>query len=379
MKRFIVAVLSLSILTTGCLGRNDGNTPPEEKPEAESEKSAVEILLEGMTIEEKIGQLFIVGFEGTELNEDTVVFLKEHRIGGVIIFGRNIQGPEQVMKLTDSLQALKNGPEGVGLFIGTDQEGGSVNRLPGEHGKFPSARVLASENDPDTVKMAAAQMAIQLKEIGINLNFAPVLDINSNPDNPVIGDRAFGNNPDIVTSMGAAFIEGTLDQGMIPVAKHFPGHGDTGTDSHRGLPIITHPMERLEDFELLPFKEAIENGVPAIMTSHILLKEIDDVYPATLSKAVINKMLRGRLGFKGVVVSDDLDMEAITSSYSAGEAAVGALKAGVDILLICHRREAMIEAYGGVAAAVTEGDIAEEVINNAVKRVLNLKKKFGLI
>lgn len=379
MKRLIITALALAVIATGCIGSRDKGTPPEEPPAAENQKSAVETLLEGMTTEEKVGQLFMVGLEGTELDGDTAAFLKEHRIGGVILFGRNTQTPEQVSALTDGLQGLKSGPGGVGMLIGADQEGGRVNRLPGENGKFPSAREQAADNNPDKVKEVAAQMALQLKEMGINLNFAPVMDIKSNPKNPVIGDRAFGDTPGVVTRMGMAFMKGTLEQGVISVAKHFPGHGDTGVDSHTDLPVITHSMDRLEDFELVPFGEAIKNGLPAIMSAHILLPEIDKDYPATLSDSVINGILRERMGFDGVVVSDDLDMGAITGLYSPGEAAVRAIYAGVDMLLIGHSREGMLEAFDAVVTAVVEGDIAADVIDKAVKRVLSLKEEFGLI
>ena len=379
MKRLIIVALVLAVIVSGCIAKRGEDTPQQEPPVAENQKSAVETLVEGMTPKEKVGQLFMVGMEGTELDRDTAAFLKEYRIGGVVLFGRNIQSPGQVSVLTDRLRDLKSGPGGVGMLIGTDQEGGRVNRLPGEQGKFPSARKLAANNDPNKVKEAAEQMALQLKEMGINLNFAPVLDVNSNPDNPVIGDRAFGDTPDVVSRMGMAFMQGTLDQGVIPVAKHFPGHGDTGVDSHTDLPVITYSMDRLESFELLPFGEAVKKGVPVIMSAHILLPEIDGNYPATLSRAVINGILRERMGFDGVVVSDDLDMGAITGLYSPGEAAVTALKAGVDMLLIGHSREGMVEAFDAVVNAVADGDIAPSVIDGAVKRVLRLKEEFGLI
>jgi beta-N-acetylhexosaminidase len=380
MKRLILFILLLTVIPSGCTKEKGDSTPSADPPPAEENpKSAVETLLEDMTLVEKAGQLFMVGIEGTQLDQDTALFLKENKIGGVILFGRNIESPGQVGRLTEKLQGLKAGPAGVGMLIATDQEGGRVNRLPGDEGRFPSAEALARDNNTDTVKDAAEKMAVQLKGMGINLNFAPVLDINSNPDNPVIGDRAFGSDPQTVSRMGMAFIQGTLDGGVVPAAKHFPGHGDTLVDSHTDLPVVSYSPKRLEGFELVPFSKAVKNGVPAIMSAHILIREIDSEYPATLSPAVINGILREKMGFDGVVVSDDLDMGAITGLYSHGEAAVRAINSGIDILLIGHGREGMAEALEAVQAAAKSGDIAPDTIDRAVMRILTLKEKFGLV
>jgi beta-N-acetylhexosaminidase len=378
MKRLLLATMALAVISAGCIRNSDERMPPIDPPAGESRKSVVETLLEDMTPGEKIGQMLMVGIEGTELDGDTSLFLKEHRIGGVILFGRNIQNSQQASELSQGLQELNAGPPGVRMLIGTDQEGGRVNRLPGDEGRFPSAGMQAHDNNPDSVREAAGQMAAQLKGMGINLNFAPVLDINSNPDNPVIGDRAFGNNPETVSRMGLAFIQGTLDKGVIPVVKHFPGHGDTLVDSHTELPVVSHSMERLAGFELIPFEEAIKNRAPAIMSAHILLDKLDRDYPATLSAPVITGILRERMGFDGVVVSDDLDMGAITGLYSPGEAAVRAVKAGVDILLVGHSREGMLEVFDALTNAVKSGNISEEVIDSAVLRILTMKERFGL-
>ncbi|NLC68078.1 MAG: beta-N-acetylhexosaminidase, partial [Clostridiaceae bacterium] len=373
----------------------DENLPEEGKEKTGAE--LIELLIKKMTLEEKIGQLLMVGIEEKEVDEATAGFLRSHKVGGVILFERNIENPEQVKSLTRQLQELGSGPPGVGMLIGIDQEGGKVNRLPWEKGRFPSASNLASSGQPEIVRYAASRMAAQLKELGINMNFAPVLDINSNPDNPVIGDRAFGNNPEIVSQMGPAFMEGTLDEGIIPVAKHFPGHGDTSLDSHTDLPVVAHSMDRLRNFELVPFEEAIKNGVPAIMTAHILLPLLDEDAPATLSPAIIKGLLREQLQFEGVVITDDLGMAAIAGLYTTGQAAVKAVKAGVDTLLICHGKEGVSQAFEALLAAVGNEDafsgsknvlgsnntpmekIVVEEIDNAVFRVLTLKKRFGLV
>lgn len=379
MKRLIMAVTILAVISVGCIRNGSEKTPPMDQLDRENPKSAVERLLEGMTTEEKIGQLLMVGIEGKVLDEDTKDFLQQHKVGGVILFGRNIENPEQVGRLTGQLQDIKSGPAGVGMLIGTDQEGGRVNRLPGEKGRFPTAKSLAESGRPDNVREAAGQMAVQLKEMGINMNFAPIMDINSNPDNLVIGDRAFGDNPETVSVMGLAFIQGTLDQGIIPVAKHFPGHGDTLVDSHTDLPVVEHSMDRLNSFELIPFQQAVDKEVPAIMSAHILLPQLDKDYPATLSSNIINGILREQFGFNGVVFSDDLDMGAITKLYGPGEAAVRAVKSGIDILLVGHTREGMVQAFDALVAAAVSGDIDSDMIDRAVLRVLTMKERFGLV
>lgn len=379
MKRFLLVLTVLTVLLVGCLRTDGQRVPPQDGPKEPEEKTAVEQLLAEMTLEEKIGQLLMVGMEGTELDEETARFLRNHKIGGVILFGRNMKNHEQIRELTGQLQNLASGPAGVALLIGTDQEGGRVNRLPGEKGRFPSARSMAGSGDPDRVRDTAARMAVQLKELGINMNFAPVLDINSNPQSTVIGDRAFGNNPETVTTMGLAFIEGTLAEGIIPVAKHFPGYGNAALDPHTNLPAVTQSLEALQGSALIPFQEAVAKDVPAIMTAHILLPQVDAAAPATLSRTIITGILREQLQFDGVIVSDDLDMGAITELYSPGEAAVLSLQSGVDLLLVCHNRESMTQAFEELVAAVQRGEISGEELDQKVSRILALKEKYGLI
>lgn len=377
MRRELLLLIILLILCLGCTKNEETDLDP--LPERKTTISDIERLIDDMTLEEKIGQLLMVGIEGKELDEDTKEFLKQLKVGGVILFKRNIESIDQAKRLTKELEELKTGPSRINMFIGTDQEGGRVNRLPAESGYFPSARNMANSSNPDTVKDFAKQMAVALREIGINMNFAPILDINSNPENPVIGDRSFGDNPEIVRTMGMAFIQGTLDEGIIPVVKHFPGHGDTAVDSHTDLPVIRHSVDRLRQFELVPFQEAISREVPAVMTAHILLPQLDEHLPATLSSTIVNGLLREELQFDGVVVSDDLDMGAITRLYSPEQASVKALKAGVDILLICHNKENMLKAFNALIDAVNNGGITMEEVDKALMRVLNLKKQFGLI
>jgi beta-N-acetylhexosaminidase len=375
----LLLLVLLSLVFAGCSVNNNKKTDSVKLPDLPQQNEVVKSYIKDMTLEEKIGQLMMVGIEGKELDDATADFLKKHKIGGVILFERNIETAEQVSRLTAQLQNLRSGPSVVGMFISTDQEGGRVNRLPGKEGRFPSASELAKSGQPEEARKSASKMAEQMKRMGINMNFAPIMDINSNPNNPVVGNRAFGSNPQIVSQMGLSFIKGTLDEGVIPVAKHFPGHGDTSVDSHTDMPVVKHSLDRLNNFELVPFKEAIKNYVPAIMTAHILLPALDEANPATLSSSIIDGLLRKQLGFEGVVISDDLDMGAITKLYGTGDAAVKAVKSGIDILLICHNKEGMVEAFDSLVAAAHRGEISMQKIDEAVLRVLTLKNNFGLI
>ena len=241
-----------------------------------------------MTLEEKIGQLLVCGFDGLKPSDEIKGLIKDYNIGGVILFSRNIKDPAQTARLCNSLQEISKTP----LFICVDQEGGKVSRLPKPFTQFAGNAAIGKSN---SVKLAYAFGEItakELKAVGINANFAPVLDVNTNPDNPIINERAFSNNPNSVSRFGLAVIAGLQDNGVIACCKHFPGHGDTSLDSHYQMPVVEHSIERLNEIELLPFKHAAENDVAAIMTAHVLYKGLDEKYPATLSKKIIHDLLR---------------------------------------------------------------------------------------
>lgn len=321
-----------------------------------------------MTREEMVGQLFILGFDGTEPSEELQDFIRYLHPGGVVLLRRNIRNPLQLSSLIATLQAAS---PSLPLFIAVDQEGGRVSRLDPPFTQFPSPSRLGTTGSAELAYQMGAAIGRELRAVGINMNFAPVLDVNTNPLNPVIGDRAFGAAPDLVAKLGVSFFRGLNEQGVISVGKHFPGHGDTSLDSHETLPIVLHQKERLEAVELQPFAKAIEVGIPALMTAHVLYPSLDPWYPATLSKAILTDLLRGELGFQGLIISDDLEMKAISDRYRAGEAALRFLEAGGDLVLICHPLERQLEAVKAVKHAGRE-----ERVEESFRRIKAVKERY---
>ncbi len=326
-----------------------------------------------MTVREIIGQLLMVGFHGTELSSECRDWLRDTRPGGVILFARNVVDPEQVARLTNDLQACVPNPP---LLIAIDEEGGRVSRLPRGFTTFPSAGLVAAQHSPDAAFDVAEVTARELRAVGINMNMAPVLDVNSNPANPIIGDRAYGDHPERVCAFGMAIMAGLRDNGVIPCGKHFPGHGDTTTDSHNVLPVVTADRTRLNDVEIEPFRYAIRRGLPAIMTAHVRYPALDADAPATLSRPILTDLLRNELGFHGVTLTDDMEMGAILNHGSVGEASVRALQAGADMLLICHQRERQHEAVAAIERALEQGELSHEWLTASMDRILALKKQY---
>jgi beta-N-acetylhexosaminidase len=326
-----------------------------------------------MTSREKIGQLFMIGFLGTSVTPDLASFIKMYKPGGVILFSRNLESVEQMVDLTNDLQACS--PHSP-LVISIDQEGGRVSRLPKGFTIFPPCNLLGRCNSTELAYAAAATIAKELRAVGVNMNMAPVLDVNSNPDNPVIGDRAFGTKPDVVCEMGAATVEGLQDNKVVACGKHFPGHGDTNTDSHKELPVVEASRERLEVVEFPPFRRAVQRGVASMMTAHVLYRALDPELPATLSPAIINDLLRQELRYDGVVLTDDLEMHAIVDHYGVEDAAVRAVLAGCDVLLICQDREREIAAFAAIEQAVASGTISMERLDTSAARIGKLKDRF---
>lgn len=285
----------------------------------------------------KTGQRFIAGFEGTTVPQELRRLVKEHKAGNFILFKRNVENRVQLRSLCDELQKLAMEETGLPAFIAIDQEGGCVSRLPDDCAIVPTAMALAATGDPQNAYDAGAITAKELRALGVNFNLAPVMDVNSNPLNPVIGARSYSDDPAIVSAFGSAMIKGLEAGGVMSCAKHFPGHGDTAVDSHLGLPKVEKTMEELEACELIPFRAAMEAGVSAIMTTHILFPELEkEELPATMSKAIMQDVLRGRLGYDGLIVSDCMMMDAIAKYYGTVEGTLAACNAGVDMICICH-------------------------------------------
>ncbi|MFV1951352.1 MAG: beta-N-acetylhexosaminidase [Nitrospinota bacterium] len=331
--------------------------------------------LEDLSIEDKIGQMLMVGFEGISLSEGIAELIIKYRIGGVILFSHNIETPGQINMLCHQLQeCARSAGHKAPLFISVDQEGGRVSRLKPPFPQFPGSGELGAKGSEELVESNARAIGKELQRIGINLNFAPVLDVNTNPQNPVIGDRAFGADPDIVSCLGVAAIKGFQKSGIIPAGKHFPGHGDTSADSHKELPMVDHGLDRIRKVELRPFSAAIESGLSAIMTAHVVYSGIDPDYPATLSKRILQGIMREDMGYQGVIITDDLKMNAIADNYNFRDVVVLAVNAGADILLVCHDREGGVRGYKELMDGVEKGSISVEKVDDSVERILKLKK-----
>ena len=346
---------------------------PEPDPFAEQ--------LAAMTVEEKVGQLLIGGFEGTEIGDQATRLVQEYQVGGLILYGRNIAGAGQLVTLTNGLKAL-NG-DGIPLFLSIDQEGGGVDRMPPEVRRTPGAYCVGQTGSVPAAQSYGDVLAAECAAFGLNLDFAPVLDVWSNPGNTVIGQRAFSADARTVAGLGPAAARRMMDQGVIPAVKHFPGHGDTAVDSHVGLPVVDKSPEELEETELIPFRAAIQSAgtdgqVPAVMVAHILLTQLDPERPASLSPAVVTGLLREELGFAGAVLTDDLTMGAVTQSYGLGEAAVLAVEAGCDILLVCHGPDSVPAVRTALLEAVASGRITAERLDESVYRILRLKTEYAL-
>ena len=346
---------------------------PEPDPLAEQ--------LAAMTVEEKVGQLLIGGFEGTEIGEQATRLVQEYQVGGLILYGRNIAGAGQLVTLTNGLKAL-NG-DGIPLFLSIDQEGGGVDRMPPEVRRTPGAYCVGQTGSVPAAQSYGDVLAAECAAFGLNLDFAPVLDVWSNPGNTVIGQRAFSADARTVAGLGPAAARRMMDQGIIPAVKHFPGHGDTVVDSHVGLPVVDKSLEELEKTELIPFRAAIQSAgtdgqVPAVMVAHILLTQLDPERPASLSPAVVTGLLREELGFAGAVLTDDLTMGAVTQSYGLGEAAVLAVEAGCDILLVCHGPDSVPAVRTALLEAAASGRITAERLDESVYRILRLKTEYAL-
>ncbi|WP_345559097.1 glycoside hydrolase family 3 protein [Streptomonospora halophila] len=374
------AVLALVPAMSGCSPDSASSGAPSASPSSaasESDAAAEKALerLAGMSVEEKIGQLMVLLAEGTTAEESTDL-VSTYNPGGLIYFPENLSGARQIARMSNGLQrtAAESGA-GVPLFLGIDQEQGMVSRLP-VGTRFPDAMAVGATRDTAHAEALAAATAEELTALGINLDYAPVADTNTNPDNPVIGIRSFGSDPGLVAEMATAEAAAFSEGGVVPVVKHFPGHGDTDVDSHTGLPVIDKPRTEWEKEDLPPFRAAVEADVDAIMTAHVLMPALDDSgEPSTLSPDVIGGVLRDEFGYDGIVTTDALNMEGVRQTHSDGEVAVRAVLAGADQLLMPPDPQAAFEALRG---AVRKGRISTERLDRSVLRILTAKAERGL-
>jgi beta-N-acetylhexosaminidase len=322
----------------------------------------------------RIGQLLIAGFDGHQVPAELRSLAKEFSLGGVILFARNVAEPEQVSELAfESSCLIPDTP----AWVSIDQEGGRVARLKAPFTEWPPMASIGRSGDVALAERFARALASELKAVGVTLDYAPVLDVFTNPKNTVIGDRALGGNAADVARLGAAIIRTLQAEGVAACGKHFPGHGDTIADSHHELPLVEQPPERLRETEFLPFKAAVEAGVATIMTAHVFVPSLDEQRPATLSRRVVTDILRNELKYQGVILSDDLEMKAIASQYAVPQAAVMAIEAGCDGLLICSgnhdRQSAALEA---VIHAVEDGTLPATRVDDALARHQRAKERF---
>ncbi|EFL50437.1 glycoside hydrolase family 3 domain protein [Solidesulfovibrio fructosivorans JJ]] len=354
------------------------------KARAASETSR---LLSSMSLEEKVGQIFMLWFRGPVASEDAAALIRDRHVGGLILYATagNIESPGQVARLTADMQAVAAATgHGLGLLVGVDQEGGPVARLRKGFTVFPSQMAQAATGRADLARRAASATARELAAVGINVDFAPVADVNVNPANPVIGIRSFGSDPATAARFAAAATTGYRNAGVICTPKHFPGHGDTSVDSHVGLPRVDHDRRTLDRVDFPPFRAALAAGAPAVMTAHVLAPALEPQgLPATLSRRVLGGILRGRMGFSGVIFTDSLGMGAVADTWGTAEAAVLALNAGADILLVGadagRPASERLLAMDAVVQAVRSGRVPVKRLDAAVARVLRLKQRYGLL
>lgn len=350
------------------------NIKEEQYDDLETTDSELKLILKSMSLEEKVGQMFMIGFSGTEVDNYVYKMIAEKNIGGVIMMKRNVLSREQLMNLTKTLQEKAAETRlAIPLFIAVDQEGGAVNRV-----KVEGVTEFTSQEDIENEKQAylvAKKRAEELSILGFNVNFSPVLDIINNPES-FMHNRVFRGSLDKITSLGASMVRGYQDNNIISVPKHFPGHDNDSVDSHLELPEV-----KIEKSSLLlrldSFASLIESSSPKmIMIGHILYKNVDSDYPSSLSKIIIQDNLKNKLDYTGLVITDDMEMKALTNNYSIAYAAVNAIKAGNDILLYSGITDKKVEAYNAVIKAVADREISEERIDESVLRILKLKKEY---
>lgn len=379
--------LAMAASVSGC-GSSNTVEKPEQEPEKSSGQETVSVqqqidgYMEEMTLEEKVAQLFIIQPEaildvGTAVaaGDATREAIDKYPVGGFIYFGENLQSKEQTQEMLRNVQAYSTERTGFPAFLSVDEEGGTVARVAGT-GNFDVPDIgdmadIGAAGDVDAAKQVGEDIGSYLAELGFNLDFAPVADVLSNPENTVVRKRSFGSDPELVSDMAIAVSDGLEEKGLLSAYKHFPGHGATSADTHKGYAYTDKTLEELEACELIPFQRCIADGAKIIMAAHISAPKVTgDDTPTSLSKTMVTDILREKMGYTGLVVTDAMNMGAITEEYTSAEAAVKALQSGVDIVLMPENFQ---EAYQGVLDAVADGTLTEERIDESVTRILTVK------
>lgn len=364
---------------------NIGGYAQQENNSGENGDAIILNILAHMTLEEKAGQVFIMSLRNIPVGQpirsvtpEVAELIRKFHPGGIILFGENLYSPLQTKGLLEGMQAVSQIP----LFMAIDEEGGAISRLNELNNKMhatklPNNRIIGSTGEPDLARKAGMVIGGELVVLGFNMVFAPVADVNTNPANPVIGPRSFGAVPEKVAQMVAAEVEGLHSQNVMAVLKHFPGHGDTSNDTHTGAVIVPHGRERLNKVEFTPFISGMKAGAAGIMTAHVQVPEVTgDKIPATFSRKILTGILREEMGFEGLIITDALEMGAITKFWSADDAAVRAFEAGADILLMPADLE---RAYAGLLNAINEGRITEKRLDESVIRILKAKYTWHIL
>ncbi len=328
-----------------------------------------------MKINELVGQLTLIGVSGHTLTNDEKKFIIENNISGVVLFGRNVSEPKQIRDLCAEIQSLRHKmADRAPLFIGIDMEGGRVHRLKKPFTQWPPLKNIGDLDAPTVAFHFAHRMGVELMSVGINLDFAPCVDIFTNPKNTVIGDRAVSTDAHQVEKMASALVRGYIKSGILSCAKHFPGHGHTIIDSHEELPVEEATLERLHEIELVPFKKALRSRVDMVMTAHILFKNVDPKWPVTMSPLFLKQMIRDELKYRGLIITDDLDMKAMAKHYDKAEIPVRSLEAGADLLLYCNEPESPPVAIESVSNAVGLGRLQRSELEAIHQKVMDVKK-----
>ncbi|MEP7049550.1 MAG: beta-N-acetylhexosaminidase [Pseudomonadota bacterium] len=322
-------------------------------------------------LETQAARLFTVGFHGKVVT-DELALLIARGVGGVIFFARNVGLPQEVVELTGAIKRLAGRP----LVLALDQEGGQVSRLKHGFTRVPPMRAVGATGNLGLAREVGALIGREVRAVGFDMNYAPVLDVDTNPANPIIASRSFGRTPEVVSEFGVALLAGLESAGVAGCGKHFPGHGDTSQDSHLELPRLPHSLQRLEQVELRPFAAAIQAGIPSIMTAHVVFEPLD-TYPATMSPAVLHGLLREKLGYDGMVVTDDIEMRAIADNYGIEDVVVRGLNAGVDQFLCCHTAATAHRAIDAIIHAVEAGKISREALATAQRRIQTFTSRYA--
>jgi beta-N-acetylhexosaminidase len=379
LYKLAVAILIAAAIAGNQPGSASQRRQSERRPGRSSQTSWVEKTLAGMTVDEKIGQMLMPAVVGTFIGQDSERFqeirrnITEYHVGGYLMLGEVevIHEPAGVALLINHMQELAKHP----LLISADLEGGAGLRFSGAT-RLPRGMAIGATDSEEMAYQAGRVTAEEARAIGVTVNFYPVADVNNNPANPVINIRSFGGDPELVSRLARAYIRGSQEAGVVATAKHFPGHGDTSVDSHLELPVVDADRERLDQVELPPFKAAVAENVGAVMTAHIALPQIDSAgLPATLSTKILTGLLREELGFKGITFTDAMNMQGVAAHYPPGEAAVRAVKAGADVVLMPPDLPA---AFTGLKNAIASGEITEQRVNDSVRAILAAKTRLGI-